>query len=256
MLMKSKKALREALEKQSEKLGAREIGVVQTDSLKDSAELYAEVMRILPEAKSAVSFISPFPKGTLHLLKDPSRGMPFYTRIAGIGARVVDELSVNISNYLERQGFLAAPVFVCTPLEMRGKLDLWGYVSQIDIAAKSGLGWKGKNGLLISPEYGPRIGVGTVLTDAPLQGDKPSKQTCPDECLICVEACPSQALDGTGRVNRLNCTLTQAMAPLSIMMTKEFSMKDHRDMIVNVGGVDEHTWYKCNACVVNCPIGL
>jgi hypothetical protein len=39
-------------------------------------------------------------------------------------------------------------------------------------------------------------------------------------------------------------------------MTKEFSMKDHRDMIVNVGAVDEHTWYRCNACVINCPIGL
>jgi epoxyqueuosine reductase QueG len=170
--------------------------------------------------------------------------------------KVTDGISLNISLYLETQGFVAVPIFACTPLEIRGKLDLWGYVSQIDIAANSGLGWKGKNGLLISPEDGPRVGVGTVLTDAPLQGDARLNQRCPDECLICVDGCPSKALDGTGRVNRLNCTVTQAIAPLSLMMTKEFSIKEHRDMIVNVGGVDEHTWYKCNACVVNCPMGL
>lgn len=67
--------------------------------------------------------------------------------------------------------------------------------------------------------------------------------------------CPSKALDGTGKVNRLTCTVIHAIAPLSLMMTKHFSAKENMDMILNVGAVDEHTWYRCNACVVNCLVG-
>ena len=84
VIMQSEKKLREALEIQSKQFGARKIGVVQTDSLKNVGGLYGEVMKILPEARSVISFISPFPKGAIHLLKDPTRGMPFYTRLAGI----------------------------------------------------------------------------------------------------------------------------------------------------------------------------
>jgi epoxyqueuosine reductase QueG len=248
--------IKQELLKECEALGAKEVRILRAESLKDSESLYSGMMKIFPQARSVISFLAPFPKGCLHLLKDPARGLPFYIRLAGLGGRKLDEMSINMCLYLEEQGFVAAPVFICTPLEMPKSLDLWGYLSQIDLAARSGLGWIGKNGLLISPKYGPRLGLGTVMTDAVLEEDQwkdPGK--CPDGCSICVEQCPAQALDGTGRVNRLNCTMRQAIAPLSILMAKEFPMKEHRDMIINLGAVDEHTWYRCNACVVQCPVG-
>ncbi|RJP64497.1 MAG: epoxyqueuosine reductase [Candidatus Abyssobacteria bacterium SURF_17] len=255
--MSEGKKLKKELLQKCESLGAKKVGIIRAESLKDSEAVYAAMMKILPEAKSVISFLVPFPKGCLHLLKDPTRGLPFYTRLAGIGGRTLDGISINICLFLEEHGFVAAPVFICTPLEMPKSLDLWGYLSQIDVAAKSGLGWIGKNGLLTSPVYGPRVGLGTVLTNAVIEEDRQSDVgKCPDDCFICVEKCPAGALDGTGKVNRLNCTATQAIAPISLMMTKEFSMKEHRDMIVNVGAVDEHTWYRCNNCVVHCPIGL
>jgi epoxyqueuosine reductase QueG len=253
----NERVLKQELLKKAGALGTKNVRILNAESLRDSEALYGNMMKILPEAKSIISFLAPFPKGCLHLLKDPQRGMPFYVRLAGLGGRKLDEMSINISLYLEEQGFLAAPVFICTPLEMPKSFDLWGYLSQIDIAARSGLGWIGKNALLISPEHGPRVGLGTVLTDAVLEEDeRKNVGECPDACRICIEKCPAQALDGTGKVNRLNCTMNQALAPLSIMMTKDFSMKEHHDMIVNLGAVDEHTWYRCNACVVECPIGL
>ncbi|RJP23299.1 MAG: epoxyqueuosine reductase [Candidatus Abyssobacteria bacterium SURF_5] len=252
----NKPNLKQQLLKKCEALGATEVKVLQTESFNDSEALHANMLKILPEAKSVVSFLVPFPKGCLHLLKDPQRAMPFYVRLAGIGGRRLDAMSIDISLYLEEQGFVAAPVFICTPLEMPKSFDLWGYLSQIDLAARSGLGWIGKNGLLVSPKYGPRVGLGTVVTDAVLEEDRPLNERCPDDCSICVDKCPAGALDGTGKVNRINCTMTQALAPLSIMLMKEYSMKEHRDMIVNMGAVDEHTWYRCNACVVHCPIGL
>lgn len=255
--MNGDEALKGNLKDFGRTMGVNALGCVSMEFFEpeDDGELVRRLRRILPEVKSVVSFIQPFPRGALHLLKDAEAGFPFYTRMAGVGARRIDELSVQIAVFLEEEGFSAAPIFVCTPLEMVEKFDLWGYASQIDLAAASGLGWKGKNGLLISPKYGTRVGIGTVLTDAALPPDKPLAKSCPEDCFICVEKCPSKAIDGSGRVNRLTCTVTQATAPLSLMMARDFPIKDNRAMIVNIGAVDEHTWYRCNACVVHCPIG-
>jgi epoxyqueuosine reductase QueG len=63
-------------------------------------------------------------------------------------------------------------------------------------ATSAGLGWIGKNGLLISPDYGPRLSLSTVLTDAPLEPDR-SVETCLcGECTLCIDHCPSQAITG------------------------------------------------------------
>jgi len=45
------------------------------------------------------------------------------------------------------------------------------------------------------------------------------------------------------------------LAPLSLMMGKDFPVKENLSMVLNVGAVDEHVWYTCNACVIICPIG-
>ncbi len=63
-------------------------------------------------------------------------------------------------------------------------------------ATSAGLGWIGKNGLLISADYGPRLTLATVLTDAPLDTDGPMEYSLCGDCLLCVTHCPSQAITG------------------------------------------------------------
>jgi len=63
-------------------------------------------------------------------------------------------------------------------------------------ATSAGIGWIGKNGLLINEEYGPRLSLGTVLTDAPVDTGDPVEESRCGECGLCVEHCPSQALTG------------------------------------------------------------
>ena len=109
--------------------------------------------------------------------------------------------------------------------------------------------------MLISPEHGTRVCIGTVLTDAVLEDDAPLERGCPEDCFLCVERCPAAAIDSTGKVDREKCTRVQALAPLSLMMDRDFPVKENLSMIVNVGAVDEHVWYTCNGCVVSCPIG-
>ncbi len=63
-------------------------------------------------------------------------------------------------------------------------------------ATSAGLGWIGKNGLLISTEYGPRLSLVTVLTDASLDPDAPMEHSLCGDCTLCMQYCPSQAITG------------------------------------------------------------
>ncbi len=63
-------------------------------------------------------------------------------------------------------------------------------------ATSAGLGWIGRNGLLINPEFGPRLSFTTVLTDAPLRAGKSITKCRCGKCRLCVEHCPAGALTG------------------------------------------------------------
>ncbi len=63
-------------------------------------------------------------------------------------------------------------------------------------ATCSGLGWIGKNGLIINERYGSKMTWATVLTDAPLSPDRPYVKSLCGECDLCVRHCPSGALKG------------------------------------------------------------
>lgn len=73
---------------------------------------------------------------------------------------------------------------------------LYPFVSHKMAATSAGIGWIGKNGLLISPEYGPRLSLATVLTDAPLKTGNPIEFSMCRECSLCMDFCPSRAITG------------------------------------------------------------
>ena len=63
-------------------------------------------------------------------------------------------------------------------------------------ARSAGLGWIGKCCLLVTPNVGPRVRWGSVLTDASLRATKkPMKDGCGD-CYECVDICPTKAFTG------------------------------------------------------------
>jgi len=67
----------------------------------------------------------------------------------------------------------------------------------IPIAIDAGLGELGRNGLLITPQYGPRVRLAKIFTDLPLVPDKPIEFGVWDFCMICgkcAQKCPSQSL--------------------------------------------------------------
>lgn len=68
------------------------------------------------------------------------------------------------------------------------------YASEKRMAMMAGIGSYGKNALIISPRHGPWLRFGEVLTDAPLEPDKPLEEDLCGRCTRCVRACPAKAL--------------------------------------------------------------
>jgi epoxyqueuosine reductase QueG len=63
-------------------------------------------------------------------------------------------------------------------------------------ATRSGLGWIGKNCCLITEDFGPRVRLGTVLTNMDFEYGKSIEAAACGECDLCVKACPANALKG------------------------------------------------------------
>jgi epoxyqueuosine reductase QueG len=65
------------------------------------------------------------------------------------------------------------------------------------IARMAGIGWIGKNNLLVTPEFGSALCLGVVLTNAPVKITSPkSVQSKCDNCNVCVKVCEPKALKG------------------------------------------------------------
>lgn len=64
------------------------------------------------------------------------------------------------------------------------------------VATRAGLGWIGKNCLLVTPQYGSAIRISSLLTDAPLAHSEPVSSSRCGGCRLCVEQCPAKALKG------------------------------------------------------------
>lgn len=104
---------------------------------------------------------------------------------------LLDDIALRVSQVIQAAGGKALPI----PASQLLNRDNWtSYISHKAVAVAGGLGWIGKNLLLITREYGPRVRLATVFTDLEsLQPDAPVKNRC-GKCFYCTEACPVQAI--------------------------------------------------------------
>jgi epoxyqueuosine reductase QueG len=105
----------------------------------------------------------------------------------------LDSTTSSISSFLYRSGYRALPIPAAERTDTENAIPT---VSHKMVAHIAGLGWIGKNCLLVTPEYGPRIRLSSILTNAPLLvTNNLLEQKC-NTCKACVEICPVTAIKG------------------------------------------------------------
>lgn len=134
---------------------------------------------------------------------------------------------------------LVAFIKANTGAEVRFKLMVdTGELSDVAVAQRAGLGFIGRNGLLITEEFGSFVYLGEIITNIPFAPDTPVENQC-GTCTRCVDYCPPQALLGDGRLNAQRCLSYQTQ-------TKGAMAEEFRPLIRSV-------IYGCDICQLVCP---
>ncbi|MBI4285575.1 MAG: epoxyqueuosine reductase [Chloroflexi bacterium] len=107
----------------------------------------------------------------------------------------LNDMGWAVATFLEEAGFAAVPITSDVPIDMMVKRGLWGDLSHRHAAVAAGLGKIGRSQLLLTPQFGARVRVTSVLTTAPLTPDtEVAAELCPERCRLCIDACPAGAL--------------------------------------------------------------
>jgi epoxyqueuosine reductase len=79
-----------------------------------------------------------------------------------------------------------------------------GPVMEVELANKSGLGWRGKHTLLLNREAGSMFFLGEILVDVPFPVNEPITSHC-GECSACINICPTQAITAPYKLDARRC---------------------------------------------------
>ncbi len=103
---------------------------------------------------------------------------------------LLDTLGLILTTTVQDLGFEAIPIPASQLVDWQRQR---GHLSHKHVARAAGIGWVGRNNLLVNKRYGARIRLLTVLTDLPLQVSHSSSEDC-GSCRACVSVCPVGAI--------------------------------------------------------------
>jgi len=112
-------------------------------------------------------------------------------------------------------------------------------VMEVELAAKAGLGWRGKHTLLLSREAGSWFFLGEIYVSLPLPPDAPVTEHC-GTCTRCIDICPTQAIRAPYQLDARRC-ISYLTIELKGAIPEEF-----RALIGN-------RVYGCDDCQAVCP---
>ncbi|MDD5005113.1 MAG: hypothetical protein PHS93_01240 [Candidatus Omnitrophica bacterium] len=102
----------------------------------------------------------------------------------------LDQLAFMVANRIQRHDALALPIAASQIVDWQKQT---AHVSHKKIGVLAGLGWIGRNNLLVNPEFGSQLRLVTVFTNLKIKADKPLDRDCKD-CYDCLKVCPAHAI--------------------------------------------------------------
>jgi epoxyqueuosine reductase QueG len=102
----------------------------------------------------------------------------------------LDQLAFRLAKWIQKKGFLALSIPASQIVDWQRQA---AHLSHKHVGVLAGLGWLGRNNLLVNPEFGAQFRLVTVLTNLKIKIDKTLTQGCGD-CYDCLKVCPVGAI--------------------------------------------------------------
>ncbi|MEM2906343.1 MAG: hypothetical protein QW057_09215 [Candidatus Bathyarchaeia archaeon] len=185
--------LKRELKAFGEKEGADLLGVASVERFKSCPERYRP-QYYLPDATAVVSIGQSFSNALVEALRERKSAYSFQHFVNDKLYDQLDELAYRVARFLEARGYDVYPIPAQNP---KDPLVMVGELSHKHAAVAAGLGQIGWNNLFLSPQFGPRQILSSVITNAPLEPDPlyEGKVCRPEECgYACLGVCPTGAL--------------------------------------------------------------
>jgi epoxyqueuosine reductase len=166
--------------------GAALFGVADLRTLKrDEVLLSPPVVSELPFGISVGFHLS---DAVLEQIED--RPTPLYFHHYQRTNILLDTIGLVTTSAIQDLGYQALPVAASQLLDWKTQT---AHLSHKHVARAAGLGWIGRNNLLVSKQFGARIRLVTILTNLPLLAGPPAGDDC-GSCMACRSACPAGAI--------------------------------------------------------------
>jgi epoxyqueuosine reductase QueG len=173
------------LKKFCQNLGVDLFGVADISEIKKDFLISQEVLKNLDRAACLGVRLS---AGILSEIKDSPTKLYFH-HYKTINA-FLDQTALKVATFIQKKGFQAMPVPASQIVDWQNQK---AHLSHKKIGVLAGLGWIGRNNLLVNKSFGSQFRLVSILTDMPLKFDKYVEGAC-QTCMLCVKICPSQAI--------------------------------------------------------------
>jgi epoxyqueuosine reductase QueG len=225
MEMRSK--FRDEVKQLAMQLGADLVGIASEKAF-TGAPLGHHPKDILKGARSVIVIAVALPSAALE--SAPSRE---YSASYMAANNELNRIAFRLANFLEENGHRAVQVPSSPPYDLK---RMRGDLSHRHAGELAGLGVFGKNSLLLSPKYGARMRLVSVITDANLTPDRRLENDFCMDCDKCIRACPAKALKGRRIVDKKAC--------------------DNQHLRIGKK-LDLSGWEQiCGVCIRVCPVGI
>ena len=203
---------------------------------------YGDLKAVIPEEykdlSTGISFAIRLSDEIISQIKDKPTHTYFH-HYRSVNA-LIDQIALKGAIYLQSLGYLAMPIAASQSINGEGR-NFEGIFQHKTAATLAGIGWIGKSACLITQEYGPRVRLGTLLTNMPVKFDQPIIASRCGNCTSCVDSCPANAIKGNH--------WTQSVAREELFYAKVCSMHMHKQyQHIGRGSV-------CGICIKSCPQG-
>lgn len=204
---------------------------------------FGNLEEVIPEKyadlSTGISFAIRLSDAVMDEISDETPTHTYFHHYRTVNA-FIDHVALRVVMLLQAEGYRAIAIPASQSINEPG-FDYSGLFQHRTVATRAGMGWIGKNACLVTPEYGPRVRLGSIITNFKGEYDKPINSSKCGDCEICVRKCPPIALKGN-----------------------LWSKNVVRDDLVDARVCSQHmsTHYKhigrgvvCGICVKSCPIG-